>query len=229
MDSWFHRDGERFPPTVRAQRMFNVRLPFPWLYMSPQAAKQQRPGFDIEAPLLAGFIEAAAQANSQPRLDREVIPWWKPTDLVQPPAGGLGQALELRVPAEVPGFNVVAPPRAPIGLEGFRPELPPGQWPEPTDDAPEPEAPLDPQAQEYEIRVPPGIGGTIVDDPAPPSPSPEPDPPVPQPEDDAPYPQPDGEPWPEAPEPYPAPGPAPTPPSRDPVGTVVCSPETRPA
>ena len=45
--------------------MFNVRPPFPWLFVSPEDERQPI-GFNVEPPLLSGFIQAAAQAYHPP-------------------------------------------------------------------------------------------------------------------------------------------------------------------
>jgi len=78
------------PLIARGQCMFNVRPPFPWLYVTPEDEQRKLPGFSVQSLPLAGFIQAAARAYqpwpegdwSEAPLPQEPAP---PSEVSQPP------------------------------------------------------------------------------------------------------------------------------------------------
>lgn len=89
--------------------MFNVRPPFPWLYVTPEDEQRKLPGFSVQSLPLAGFIQAAARAYqpwpegdwSEAPLPQEQAP---PSEGPQPPQPEPSeQEYEIRIP---PGMSL---------------------------------------------------------------------------------------------------------------------------
>lgn len=165
--------------------MFNVRPAFPWLFV----AAEDEPGllgFNVEPPLLNGFIEIATRQNTGPaQFEGTTEP---------------GQ------PMKASGFNISAPESAAFAPEGLLPGLLPAQPPMAPGDAPEVELPA-----EYEIALPPSLGEAIAEERLPQSetlpPLDDRSDPEPETEGDTTLP-----PSPRGPAPAPAPAPVPSPP-----------------